>query len=78
MKKKVKKMLEWFYKESDRGNKNIVECKSLYDLLEKLHYRIEDLENDQMILLCQMGKIQGRLDILETHLDDDYRSSDIY
>ena len=46
MKKKVKKMLDWFYQESDRGEQNIAECKNLYDLVERLQYRVEDLEND--------------------------------
>ena len=44
MKKKVQKMLEWFYEESDRGEQNIAECKTLYDLVERLQYRLEDME----------------------------------
>ena len=50
MKKKVKKMLDWFYQESDRGEQNISECKNLYDLVERLQYRVEDLENEHMML----------------------------
>ena len=34
--KKVQKMLEWFYEESDRGEQNIAECKTLYDLVERI------------------------------------------
>ena len=45
MKKKVSKMLEWFYDNSDRGEKNISECKSVYELVENLQWRIESLEN---------------------------------
>ena len=57
MKKKVKKMMEWFYQETDRGEKNISDCKSLYDLVEKLQYRIEDLENEHMQMMCEMKKL---------------------
>ena len=68
MKKKVKKMMEWFYDESDRGEQNIAECKSLYDLVEKLQYRLEDMESEHMQLLCKTEKIKSRLDMLETDL----------
>ena len=51
MKKKVRKMLKWFYDDSDRGDQNIAEVKDIYTLVEKLQYRIEDLENEHMILL---------------------------
>ena len=59
-------MLEWFYQETDRGEKNISECKNIYDLVEKLQYRLEDLENEHMQLLCEMNKIQGRLDTVKS------------
>jgi len=68
MKKKVKKMMEWFYDESDRGEQNIAECKSLYDLVEKLQYRLEDMESEHMQLLCKTEKIKSRLDMLESDL----------
>ena len=51
MKKKVKKMLKWFYDGSDRGEQNIVECENLYDLVKKLQYRLEDMESEHMQLL---------------------------
>ena len=71
MKKKVQKMLEWFYDESDRGEQNIAECRSLYDLVEKLQYRLEDMENEHMQLLCEMAKIKSKLDMLETDLSNE-------
>ena len=71
MKKKVQKMLEWFYEESDRGEQNIAECKNLYDLVEKLQYRLEDMENEHMQLLREMGKIKSKLDMLETDLSNE-------
>ena len=58
MKKKVSKMLEWFYDDSDRGEKNISECKSVYDLVEKLQWRIESLENEHMLLLAELNKLK--------------------
>ena len=68
MKKKVKKMLEWFYDGSDRGEQNIIECENLYDLVKKLQYRLEDMESEHMQLLCKTEKIKSRLDMLETDL----------
>ena len=65
MKKKVKKMLDWFYQESDRGEQNIVECKNLYDLVERLQYRVEDLENEHMMLLKELAKIQSHTESLD-------------
>ncbi len=65
MKKKVQKMLEWFYQESDRGEQNISECKNLYDLVEKLQYRIEDLENEHMMVLKELAKIQNQMEALD-------------
>jgi hypothetical protein len=57
MKKKVKKLIDWFYDETDRGEDNISSCKNLYELVEKLQYRIEDLENEYMQMMCEMQKI---------------------
>jgi predicted nuclease with TOPRIM domain len=65
MKKKVQKMLEWFYHESDRGEQNIAECKNLYELVEKLQYRLEDLENEHMMLLKQLARIQSKMESLD-------------
>ena len=59
MKKKVKKMLQWFYQETDRGEENISDCKSLYELVEKLQYRIEDLENEHMLLLKEINQLKN-------------------
>jgi len=59
VKKKVQKMLEWFYDDSDRGEENITECKSVYDLVEKLQWRIESLENEHMLLLAEMNKLRS-------------------
>jgi hypothetical protein len=59
MKKKVKKLIDWFYDETDRGEDNISGCKNLYELVEKLQYRIEDLENEHMLLLKEINKLKS-------------------
>jgi hypothetical protein len=54
-------MLEWFYQETDRGEKNISECKSLYDLVERLQYRLEDMENEHMQLSRKYDLLEEKL-----------------
>ena len=61
MKKKVQKMLEWFYQDSDRSEQNISECKSLYDLVERLQYRLEDMENEHMQLSRKYDDLEQKL-----------------
>jgi cell division protein FtsB len=51
-------MLKWFYDDSVRGEKNISECKSVYELVEKLQLRMESLESDNMILLEEINKLK--------------------
>ena len=58
MKKKVKKMLDWFYQDTDRGEQNISECQNIYELVEKLQYRVEDLENEHMLLLKEINQLK--------------------
>lgn len=70
MKKKVQKMLEWFYQESDRGEQNISECKNLYDLVERLQYRLEDMENEHMQLIRKYATLEQKLDNLANNLPD--------
>ena len=67
MKKKVIKMLEWFYDDSDRGEKNISECKSVYELVEKLQWRIESLENEHMLLLAEINKLKSEISDTESN-----------
>ena len=61
MKKKVQKMLKWFYQETDRGEQNISECKTIYDLVERLQYRVEDLENEHMQLIRKYESLEKKL-----------------
>lgn len=60
MKKKLKKLVKWFYDETDRGETNIAECKNLYELVEKLQYRLEDLENEHMHIMREIAKLQNK------------------
>ena len=55
-------MLEWFYQDSDRGEQNISECKNLYELVERLQYRLEDMENEHM-------QLSRKYDVLEQKLN---------
>ena len=71
MKKKVKKMMEWFYDESYRGEQNIAEFKNLYDLIEKLQYRLEDMESEHMQLIVRIAHLEGELDNHEHELRSD-------
>ena len=64
-------MLEWFYEDSDRGEQNISECKTIYDLVERLQYRLEDMENEHMQLTREISKLNGRLDMLENNLPNE-------
>ena len=61
MKKKVQKMLEWFYQETDRGEQNISECQNIYELVEKLQYRLEDMENEHMQLIRKYESLEKKL-----------------
>ena len=71
MKKKVKKMLDWFYQESDRGEQNISECQNIYELVERLQYRLEDMENEHMQLTRQISSLHSRLDMLAENLPNE-------
>ena len=59
MKKKVKKLIDWFYDGTDRGEDNISGCKNLYELVEKLQYRVEDLENEHILLLREIKQLKN-------------------
>ena len=70
MKKRTKKLLDWFF-ETDLGEENVANCVNLYELVEKLQYRLESMENEHMQLLREVGKLQGKLDILESELSNE-------
>ena len=64
MKKKAKELLHWFFDETDRGEENIANTANLYELVERLQYRLEDMESEHMSILCKMGKLESKLDLL--------------
>ena len=77
MKKKVKnfkRLLKWFFTNTDNSVKNMEEYGSLYALVERLQYRLEDLENEHMLLLRDhqkmMSAIEERIDILNEECKD--------
>ena len=70
MKKRTKKFLDWFF-ETDRGEENVVNCSNLYELVEKLQYRLEDMENEHMQLTVKIAKLQARLDMMESNLPNE-------
>ena len=63
-------MLDWFYQESDRGEQNISECKNLYELVERLQYRLEDMENEHMQLIRKYATLEQKVDDLVNNLPD--------
>ena len=64
MKKKVKQLVDWFYQETDRGAENVASCKNIYDMVERLQYRLEGLENEHMILLREIAELKTKLESL--------------
>jgi len=60
MKKKVKKIIEWFYDDTDRAEENISNCKNLYELVEKLQWKVEDLENEHMLILKEINNLKNQ------------------
>ena len=71
MKKKAKKLLHWFFDKTDKGEENLNGYANLYELIEKLQWRVEDLENEHMQLLCEIAKLQSKIDILISDLPDE-------
>jgi len=50
-KKKKKNFFKWFFSSTDKGSTNVEEYSNLYDLVERLQYRVEGLENEHMLLI---------------------------
>lgn len=49
--KKKKNFFKWFFSSTDKGSTNVEEYSNLYDLVERLQYRVEGLENEHMLLI---------------------------
>jgi len=72
--KELKKFLKWFFTNTDNTQENMREYGTLYALVERLQYRIDDLENEHMLLLRDhqkmMNAIEERIDILNEECKD--------
>jgi hypothetical protein len=64
--KEIKKFVKWFFSNTDNTEENLKEFGSLYALVERLQYRVEDLENEHMLMMKDMRKV---MDALEERID---------
>jgi cell division protein FtsB len=71
MNKKTKELLHWFFTKTDRGEENISNMTNHYELVERLQYRLEDMENEHMQLTREIARLQSRLDLMESELSND-------
>lgn len=67
--KEFKKFLKWFFSNTDNTEENMREYGTLYALVERLQYRVEDLENEQLIIMKEhrgiINALEERIDILQ-------------
>ena len=57
--KKLKKFIRWFFSNTDNTEQNMEEYGTLYALVEKLRYCVEDLDNEQMLMMRDMRKVMN-------------------
>ena len=60
--KEFKKFLKWFFSNTDNTEENMREYGTLYALVERLQYRVEDLENEHMLMMKDMRKVMNALE----------------
>ena len=60
--KEFKKFLKWFFTNTDNTQENMKEYGTLYALVERLQYRVEDLENEHMLMMKDMRKVMDALE----------------
>ena len=60
--KEFKKFLKWFFTNTDNTEENMREYGTLYALVERLQYRVEDLENEHMLMMKDMRKVMNALE----------------
>ena len=56
MKKKIKK-----------SEQKIADCDNIYDMIDILQCRIEEIESEQMQLIRKMGELNSRVDDFSTN-----------
>ena len=69
MKKRTKRLLDWFF-ETDLGEENVANCANLYELVERLQYRLEGLENEHMILHRKYDDLETKVNGIINNLSD--------
>ena len=60
--KEFKKFIKWFFSNTDNTEENMREYGTLYALVERLQYRVEDLENEHMLMMKDMRKVMDALE----------------
>ena len=60
--KEFKKFIKWFFSNTDNTEENMREFGNLYALVERLQYRVEDLENEHMLMMKDMRKVMDALE----------------
>ena len=72
--KEFKKFLKWFFTNTDNTQENMREFGNLYALVERLQYRVEDLENEHMLMMKDMRKVMDALEERINILNEECRN----
>ena len=73
--KEFKKFIKWFFSNTDNTEENMREYGTLYALVERLQYRVEDLENEHMLMMKDMRKIMDALEERINILNEECKES---
>ena len=73
--KELKKFLKWFFTNTDNTQENMREYGTLYALVERLQYRVEDLENEHMLMMKDMRKVMDALEERINILNEECKES---
>jgi len=73
--KEFKKFLKWFFSNTDNTEENMREYGTLYALVERLQYRVEDLENEHILMMKDMRKIMDALEERINILNEECKES---
>jgi len=58
----------FFYeKENEKVGTKIADCDNIYDMIEMLQFRIEEMENEHTQLIRKMGELNSRVDDFSTN-----------
>lgn len=73
--KEFKKFIKWFFSNTDNTQENMKEYGTLYALVERLQYRVEDLENEHMLMMKDMRKVMDALEERINILNEECKES---